>query len=105
MASVLETFWEWSDWDQDLQDKLRARHEAGKKLSIAEHTWVLFDKTDRGWDQATTRRAWLKVVKEHKDKGDGAGRLIKKRRSTRKKMKKKPSKKYRSRRRKHTKRR
>ena len=105
MASALDTYWDGYDWTIDLQEKLRARHKAGRKLSIAEHTWVLFDKQDPEWKQATTRKAWANVVKEHEDNGDGAGIRMKKRRSTRKKKKKKPSKKYRSRKHKHTKRR
>jgi len=96
MASALDTYWASYDWTIDLQEKLRARHKEGKKLSTVEHTWVLFDKQDPEWKQATTRKAWANVVKEHEDNGDGAGIRIKKRRSVHKKTKNKPSKKYRS---------
>ena len=96
MASALDTYWASYDWTIDLQEKLRARHKESKKLSTVEHTWVLFDKQDPEWKQATTCKAWANVVKEHEDYGDGAGIRIKKRRSVHKNTKKKPSKKYRS---------
>ena len=105
MASALDTYWASRDWTIDLQEKLRARHKDRKKLSTVEHTWVLFDKQDPEWKQATTRKAWANVVKEHEANGDEAGIRIKKRRSVHKNTKKKPSKKYRSRKHKHTKRR
>jgi hypothetical protein len=105
-TDVLLAWAEHSDRDRWLQETLRARYEADKtQLSLAEKMWVVFDKADRGWDEPTTRRAWLKVVKEHGYDGYGGGIRMKKRRSTHKKKKKKPSKKYRSRKHKHTKRR
>ena len=102
-AEGIDVFWKHDNWVLDFQEKLRAKHKAGKKLTVAQHTWVLFDLTDRACEKRTTINAWDNVVKEYQD-NEGAG-IRKKRRSFRVKGKRKPSKKYRSRRRKYTKRR